>query len=133
MKLLLLLGGIGVSLVGCVPTTDLIQDGHYTIQLTQSRNIWGQNVVHETRCLNTDKIDGFCAPHKGVSGTSTIVQAPGPEMASAVLSAASILGGAAIISHGIRHQAVPQGTVNRIFPDSRISTFNGDVRYVPIQ
>lgn len=95
-------------LAGCIPTTDLIQDGHYTIQLTQSHAVWGQNVVHITRCLNTDKRDGFCSPqeHRQTTGMETAV-GPGVQLVSSVLLGAS----AGIpIMYGLMHQRTSQIT-----------------------
>lgn len=95
---------------GCVPTTQLVQDGHYTIQLTQSRNIWGQNVVHTTRCLNTEKVEGFCKPQEGPQTASGgTFSGPGVQLASSLLNAAAIAGGAAIMMHGLQTQAVSPG------------------------
>ncbi len=97
-----------IMLTGCIPTTELIPDGHYTIQLTQSHNLWGQNAVHITRCLNTDKRDGFCSPQDTrqyeYSETAT---GPGAQLVSSVLLGAS----AGIpIMYGLMHQRTAQIT-----------------------
>lgn len=111
-----LLAGL-LFLTGCIPTTEMIQDGHYSIQLTQSHNVWGQNVVHITRCLNTDKKDGFCTPQDSRQYEySETVAGPGPQLVSAAFLGASIVGGAALMMHGLQTQRVAGGlNVNETF------------------
>ena len=101
--------------VSCIPTTDMIQDGHYWIQITQSRNIWGQNVVHVTRCHVSNKDNGYCAGDDiRQSEQMYTVGGPGPQIASSLLNAAAIVGGAAILMHGLQTQNVsrPAGGLN---------------------
>ncbi len=111
-------------MAGCAPTTQLISDGHYNIQLTQSKNFWGQNVTHVTRCAKSDMKDGFCAPQDTRQYEQTeIAAAPGPEIVKAAVIGASILGGTALLMHGYRNQNVSQPNRGAM-EGSSISTIN---------
>lgn len=97
-----------LMLAACVPQTQMIQDGHEWIQLTQSYNIWGANVVKETHCHQTELRDGFCYRPQGGNQRSTIMQAPGPWMAGYVLGAGALVASAGLIKSGMENHAVPQ-------------------------
>lgn len=95
-------------LSACVPQTQMIQDGHSWVQLTQSYNFWGANVVKETHCRQTELKDGFCWQPNGENARSLITEAPGPKLTGAVLTSAAIIGGAGLLMHGQMNQPVPQ-------------------------
>ncbi len=122
MRIVLMLA---LLLSGCLPTTDMIQDGHYWIQLTQTHNVWSQNVVHVTRCHVSNKDSGYCAGDdlRQYEHMETIA-GPGPQIASSLLNAAAIVGGAAILMHGLQTQNVSRPASLNANMDVRASTVN---------
>ena len=109
----------------CAPSTEMIQDGHYWIQLTQSHNVWSQNVVHVTRCHVSNKDSGYCAGDDLRQYEQTALAAgPGPQIASSLLNAAAIVGGAAILMHGLQTQNVSRPASLNAQMDVRASTVN---------
>lgn len=98
-----------MCLSACSPVTQLIPDGHYQIQLTQSRNLFGQNVVHVTRCHVADMKHGFCNDSDiRQSEQMETIAAPGAQIVSSAILGASILGGTALLMHGMQSRAVSQ-------------------------
>jgi hypothetical protein len=120
-----------LMLSACVPQTQMIQDGHEWVQLTQSYNIWGANVVKQTHCKQTELRDGFCYQPQGQNSSSVIAEAPGPKLVGAVLTSAAMVGSAGLLMNGLQTQRVPQltGTTQNF----DVSTFNTGVNYVPLK
>lgn len=119
-------------LSGCTNTTTMIQDGNAWIQKTEEGGWFGQKVVHVKRCLPDDRVNGFCREHgEHEASTTSLVTAPGVQLISSLISAGAIVGGTALLMHGLQTQAV--APASQVFPDTKISTFNSNVKYVPIQ
>jgi hypothetical protein len=125
MKTLATLAAL-LLLSGCIPTTDMIQDGHDWIQLTQTHTLWGHNVVSQHRCNVDDKIGGYCPSAKYAQ--TELVQGPGPQIAGMVLNTAAIVTGTALLMHGLQTQNVARTgglTFNQAQTSSTLS--NGPV------
>ena len=128
----LALGLCVLLLAGCANKTIMIQDGNAWIQKTQEGGFFGQKVVHVKRCLPDDRVNGFCREHGEYEPSHLgLHEAPGMPLVSSLIGAGAIVGGTALLMHGLQTQAV--SAASQIFPDTRISTFNGNVKYVPIQ
>ena len=115
---------VSLTLAGCIPQTQMIQDGHEWIQLTQTYNFWGANVVKETHCRQTELKDGFC--WKAGHQASTIVEAPGVRLTGAALSSAAMVSSAGLLMHGLKNQPVSQPAQMQVFPNSHVSTLNSN-------
>ena len=113
-----------VLISGCIPETQIIQDGHEVIQLTQTHNFWGANVVKETHCLRSEMKDGFC--WKAERKASTIVEAPGVKLTGAALNSAAIVSSAGLLMHGLMNQPVAPPAQMQVFPNSHVSTLNSN-------
>lgn len=122
-----------LTLSACLPSTDMIQHGNERIQFTQTYNWFGQNIVERTKCANGQLVNGYCPPDPHPTSAAALNPAPGVEVVKAVLGSAAIVGGAWLLSSGIRHQNVSQPSNNTVYQPFDVSTFNTGVNYVPLK
>lgn len=119
-------------LPACTNKTVMIQDGNAWLQKTEEGGWFGKKVVHVKRCLPDDRVNGFCREHgEYESSQLSLHEGPGMQLVSSLISAGAIVGGTALLMHGLQTQAVAPAA--QVFPDTKISTFNSNVKYVPIQ
>ena len=116
-------------LSACAPVVDVYKMGNEYIQDAHSRNWWGPNWQRVTYCWKLQ--DGFCPKDdtRVETASSIGMDSPGQKMAVAAVGAAPIGLGLGL---GLANMQASRMTQS-VFPDTRISTFNGNVKYVPIQ
>lgn len=129
MKRVMILMGV-VLLTGCAPLVEVHKIGNEYVQDAYSRKFWSANWQRTTYCWKVDAA-GFCPKEdtRVETHTQIAMEAAGQKMAVAAAGSAPIGLGLGL---GLSHMQASRMTQS-VFPDTRISTFNGNVKYVPIQ
>jgi hypothetical protein len=84
-------------IVGCAPSTQMVQHGNEYIQVTQTYGLFGSNVVERSKCAQGELVNGFCPAEKRADYSHTYAQGPGEGIVKATIIGGAILGGAALI------------------------------------
>ena len=114
---------VGLLLAACTNKTVMIQDGNAWLQKTEEGGLFGQKVVHVKRCLPDDRVNGFCREHQEYEPSHLSVhEGPGMQLVSSLVTAGAIVGGTALLMHGMQTQAVSPGA--QVLGGASISTIN---------
>ena len=117
-------------LSGCAAITNVDKIGNEYAQHSYSRNFWWPNYDRAIFCDDLDG-DGFC-PKKGRETYTVIAQ----ESAGQGAAKAAVGNMPLALGLGLGLANIPKSTSSmqqRVFDSPTISTFNGNVKYVPIQ